>query len=280
MKISCTNIYKTFSTKRVLEDISFESEENCIAILGANSAGKTTLLKIFATILKPDRGNIKIEQIDVVKSPERLRKILSFVPENPSLLKELNVVENIKHFAALKKMRVNPVQIMEKFYIPITKNPVRTLSKGVQQRLMIAIALMNNPKLLILDEPTSGLDRESKELLWKLLINMKNEGTTILLSTHDEEEVSVLADYLILLSEGRILLTGKVQDLPVGKFYAVQVLQEVSNSQNHVLSNLNGKTVLLVKDEELPKLITQHKVLNVKSIGLRELIELKNKRLL
>lgn len=279
MKISCANIYKTFSTKKVLEDITFESEENCITILGANSAGKTTLLKIFATILKPDRGNIKIEQIDVVKNPEKLRKILGFVPENSSLLRELSAVENIKHFAALRKLRINPVQIMEEFYIPTTKNPVRTLSKGIQQRLMIAITLMNNPKLLILDEPTSGLDRESKELLWKLLIKMKNEGTTILLSTHDEEEVSVLADYLVLLSEGRILFAGKVQDLPVGKFYAVQVLQEAPN-QNHVLSNLNGKIVLLVKDEELPKLIGQHKVLNVKSIGLRELIELKNKRLL
>lgn len=279
MKISCTNISKFFSTKRVLENVTFESQENCIAILGSNSAGKTTLLKILATIFKPDTGDIKIDQIDVVRKPEKLREILSFVPENPSLLKELNSQENIKHFAGLRKIKVNPKQVMERFSIPFTNNPVRTLSKGIQQRLMIAIALMTNPELLILDEPTSGLDRESKEFLWKLLIQMKNEGKTILLSTHDEEEVSVLADYLVILNEGKILFAGHVQNLPLGKFYAVQV-QEVPIPENRVLSNLNGKTILLVKSEELPKLINQYKVLSVKNIGLRELVELKNKQLL
>lgn len=263
----------------VLENITFESQENCIAILGSNSAGKTTLLKILATIFKPDTGDIKIDQIDVVRKPEKLREILSFVPENPSLLKELNAQENIKHFASLRKIKVNPKQVMERFSIPLTNNPVRTLSKGIQQRLMIAIALMTNPKLLILDEPTSGLDRESKEFLWKLLIQMKNEGKTILLSTHDEEEVSALADYLVILNEGKILFAGHVQNLPLGKFYAVQV-QETAIFQSHVLSNLNGKTILLVKSEELPKLINQYKVLSVKNIGLRELVELKNKQLL
>lgn len=279
MKVACENISKSFSNKKVLEDITFESDEKCIAILGANSAGKTTLLKILATILKPDRGTIRVDQIDLIKRPQKLREILGFVPENPALLKELNVAENIRHFAGLRKLKVNPNQIMERFCIPYTKNPVRTLSKGIQQRLMIAIALMTNPKLLILDEPTSGLDRESKEFLWKLLIQMKDEGTTILLSTHDEEEVLTLADYLVVMNEGKVLFKGCTREIQVGKFYAVQV-QGAADSQERVLFNLNGKTVLLTNSEELPQLISQHRVLSVRSIGLRELVELRNKHLL
>lgn len=278
MKILCENVSKSFRTKRVLENISFQSQENCVAILGANSAGKTTLLKIFATILKPDNGSIEIDQIDVIKKPAKIRQMLSFVPENPSLLKELSPVDNIKHFACLRKLSVDPKQIMEKFSIPFTNNPVRNLSKGIQQRLMLAISLMAKPKLLILDEPTDGLDRESKQLFWKILIKMKDEGTTILLSTHDEEEVLAVASYLIILDQGKVLFAGQVQNLPVGKFYAVQV--EGTFPQNHILLNLNGKTVILAKDEELPELVNQYKILNVKSIGLREIVELKNKHLL
>ncbi len=278
MKIICKNISKSFSGKRVLEGITFESKESCVAILGANSAGKTTLLKIFATILKPDFGDIKIDQIDIVKEPKKIRRILSFVPENPFLLRELSAIDNIKHFSYLKKVKVNPKQVIEQFCIPFTNNPVRTLSKGIQQRLMVAIALMSNPRLLILDEPTNSIDRESKEVLWKLLVQMKEEGKIVLLSTHDEEEVLALADYVIILDQGRVLFSGHVKELPVGKFYVVQIQDQLLLG-SHTLSDSNGKASLLVEYEELPKLISQHKVLGIKNIGLKELLDLKNKQL-
>lgn len=100
-----------------------------------------------------------------------------------------------------------------------------------------------------------------------------------LLSTHDEEEVLALADYVIILDQGRVLFTAQVKDLPVGRFYAVQI-QEASALKNHTLTDLNGKATFLVKYEELPQLIGQHKVTGIKNIGLRELFDLRNKQLL
>jgi|GEM_PF-894590 len=279
MKISCSKVSKSFCGKKVLEDVTFESQEKCIAFLGRNAVGKTTLLRIFATIVKPQTGSVKIDDVDLVKEPNKIRKILSFVPEKPSLIGELSACENIKHFANIRKIKVRPDQIMERFGIPITDQPVKTFSKGMLQRLVVAIALMSEPQLVILDEPTSGLDQESAQSLWQLLLEMKKKGATILLSTHDEVEVTMLADYVVILDEGKVAFNGLVNELPTRRFYIVQV-EGAFPSDSYVLSTLNGKTSLLAEKEKLPELLEHYKVLNVKNIGTRELIELKNKHLL
>ncbi|MEJ5229279.1 MAG: ABC transporter ATP-binding protein [Pseudothermotoga sp.] len=279
MKISCSKVSKSFRGKKVLEDVTFESQEKCIAFLGRNAVGKTTLLKIFATLIKPQTGCVKIDDIDLVKEPNKIRKILSFVPEKPSLIEELSACENIKHFANIRKIKVSAEQIMERFGIPMTSQPVKTFSKGLLQRVMIAIALMSEPQLVILDEPTSGLDQESTQSLWQLLLEMKKKGTTILLSTHDEAEVITLADYVVVLDEGKVAFGGHVSELPTRRFYIVQV-EGIFPSDSCVLSTFNGKTSLLVEKEKLPEFLDQCKVLNVKNIGARELIELRSKHLL
>jgi len=213
MEILCERVNKSFSARKALDSVSFHVCANSVAILGLNAAGKSTLLRIFATILKPDGGTISINGLDILRDYRKLRQIMAFVPETSFLIEELSAVENIRHFSTLRKVRVDPSEIIQKFSISPAKKPARTLSKGMKQRLMIAIALIGKPELLILDEPTTGLDREAKMALIEILSRMRNQGTSIILSTHSEKEVREIADSVVVLEKGKVLLYGSTDQV-------------------------------------------------------------------
>lgn len=269
MKVLCENISKRFGSVYVLQDISFSLESSKgLAVLGQNSAGKTTLLKIIATILKPTSGNLVVNGIDVIRYPGRIRKILGYVSETPSLIEELDASSNLKHFASIKgvsKQRVS--HLIEKLKIPQVRKPVRFLSKGMRQRISLAVAILNFPRLVILDEPTDGLDTESSHLIWSMIQEMKKNGTAVIVSTHDEREARDLCEKMLILENGRCVFYGNVK----GFYKRFKRLYEVEIAASEQSSSTNGKTELrLVSEQRLTEVLSSCRVVGIRTLGFRE----------
>ncbi len=276
MKLLCENISKRFGSVYVLQDISFslESSEG-LAILGQNSAGKTTLLKTIATILKPTSGNLVMNDIDAIRYPGRIRKILGYVSETPSLIEELDASSNLRHFASIKRVSKQRVfHLIEKLRIPQVRKPVRFLSKGMRQRISLAVAILNFPELAILDEPTDGLDTESSHLIWSMIQEMKKDGTAVIVSTHDEREARDLCEKMLILENGRCVFYGNVK----GFYKRFERLYEVEITASEQSCSTNGKTELrLVSERSLAEVLSSSKVVGIRTLGFRETLSITEK---
>ncbi len=273
MRIVFENVSKVFSSRSVLKSVSFSTDAKVIAVLGENAAGKSTLLKILATVLKPDSGMIKVNDIDIVRKPHLIRRILGYCPEVPALLDELTAVENLRLFASVKKTRVNPTDLTNMFKIPADL-PVRKMSKGMKKRLSIAIALLNSPELLIMDEPTDELDEASRASLYTVLSDYKNGGRTIVFSSHRYEDL-LLADYVVVLSNGEVVFHGNVDSLSSAGFYAVTIDKEDQKyaSDFPALLNFDNKVTVLINEEELNNLLNRVRVLNLRRPTVYEFLK-------
>ncbi|KAF2960463.1 ABC transporter ATP-binding protein [Thermotoga sp. 38H-to] len=192
---------KSYGKKKVLEGVSFSLEKGkSLGIVGQNSAGKTTLLKILATILKPDEGRLFLFEKDALKDLSYIRKRIAFVPEFPALLEELTVRENLLFFSRLRGVEMESFIVSELMLEPFMGTLVRNASKGVKQRTALAVALSGNPELLILDEPTSGLDVESASIVRSKLKRLKEEGITVIISSHIREDIEELCDEILVIN--------------------------------------------------------------------------------
>lgn len=210
MELIFERVTKKFSDTMAIKDVSFDVRASCIAVVGGNAAGKSTLLKLIATVLKPDEGKIVINGIDAVKQPGLLRKDLSYVPEEPALVETLTARENLALFSRIKGSKCDH-RLIQLLQLEINgRKLVRKLSKGTRRKLSLCMALLGEPKILVLDEPTNGLDEEAKRIFWKELAELKEEGVALVIATHDVEEVQTLADVIVNLDRGRVVSIQRV----------------------------------------------------------------------
>lgn len=218
--IKVKNIRKSYGKLCAVNDLSFEVPANaCFGILGPNGAGKTTMMKMLYGRSTRDHGTIDVFGYDPVNQELAIKYLAGVVPQDNNLDEELNVFDNLKvysQFYALSnvvaKSRIEYLlhfmDLSEKKY-----SHIKALSGGMQRRLIIARALLNNPKLLILDEPTIGLDPQVRHHLWDKLRLLKKQGTTILLTTHYMEEAFVLCDHILIMNKGGSVSDGNPKDL-------------------------------------------------------------------
>jgi lipooligosaccharide transport system ATP-binding protein len=214
--IQVKNITKTFGHVTAVDDLSFYvAPATCFSLLGPNGAGKTTMMKmIYARTLRDQRckGSIDIFGHDPAKHELQIKYFSGVVPQEDNLDEELNVIQNLMIYAnfyrmgrnkALKRINslLNFMELSEK-----ANSRIRDLSGGMKRRLVIARALINEPKLLILDEPTTGLDPQVRHLIWDRLRLLKRKGTTILLTTHYMEEAYQIADEILIMHQGKKIL--------------------------------------------------------------------------
>ncbi|WP_241240713.1 ABC transporter ATP-binding protein [Thermotoga sp. Ku-13t] len=205
MELIFERVTKKFSDTVAIKDVSFDVCASCIVVIGGNAAGKSTLLKLIATVLKPDEGKIVINGIDAVKQPGLIRKDLSYVPEEPALVETLTARENLALFSRIKKAECDH-GLPQMLQLEIDgRKLVRKLSKGTRRKLSLCMALLGEPKILVLDEPTNGLDEEAKRIFWKKLAELKEKGVALVIATHDVEEVRMLADVVISLDKGQVV---------------------------------------------------------------------------
>ena len=268
--IEIVKMSKNYGKATVLKNITFHLEEGkTLGILGPNAAGKTTLLKIIATIVKPSSGKVIIKGIDTVKYPSKVRKLISYVPENPSLFEELTAEENILHFSKVNRIRYDLKEFVDMLRIPMGK-PVRILSKGMKQRVSLAIALLKKPKVLLLDEPTSGLDRESSEIIWKVLKNLKKSGVTMMISSHSEEDIFRMCDDILVMDEGEIIYSGNLENFWKNFENLVEIEIEGDTNSEEVIWRKEKTVSIIVNINKLEEIFKKYKVIHIRSLGIRE----------
>lgn len=230
-------------------DFSVQAQE-CFGFLGPNGAGKTTLMRMITCVYPLSEGVLLVDNRDVMKEPRAIKAVLGVVPQEENLDPDLTVLQNLlvyaRYFDIPKEVaRSRALELLELFQLlDRQRSRIDTLSGGMKRRLLIARALINEPKILILDEPTAGLDPQARHLVWQKIRYLKGQGVTMILSTHNMEEAAHLCDRLVIMDEGRIL----VEDRPVNliRQYVGQEVLELrldTVGKSHVLRQLQSYNV-------------------------------------
>lgn len=206
------NLVKTFGEVRAVDDISFSTGQGEIfGILGSNGAGKTTTMKIFACLLKPTGGTALVNNLDVMKNPLEVKKIIGYLPEMPALFEKLTGREFMSMMGTLRGMET---EFLEKTVDQYTKTlefddfldlEIGTYSKGMRQRVAFASSVLHEPPILILDEPTSGLDPRYSKIVKGWIRDYAASGKTVLMSTHVTEIADDLCHKIAVIHKGKIV---------------------------------------------------------------------------
>ena len=209
---------------RALHGASLRVGEGEIAVLvGPNGAGKTTMLKIAAGLLEPSSGEVRLGAGEGL-SPARSRCLVGYLPENAACYDELTAQENLRYFCSLRalggsKLEKRVGELLQTVGLAGETKLVRDFSKGMRQRLGIAVSLAGRPKVVLWDEPSSGLDPSGRLLLRDIIDSLKKEGASILVSSHDLRESALLADRVCLVYKGEIRFQGKADGPELEKLY-------------------------------------------------------------
>ncbi len=182
-------------------------------ILGANGSGKSTLIRLVSTLLLPDSGTLEVFGLDVVRNELRVKQLINRVSVDAAFFKKLSPMENLLYAGRLYGMRsaetqLRGLEVLDKLGISrkVAFNPMEDMSRGMQQKVAIARALLTSPVLLLLDEPTTGLDPRSKKDVQRMVLSLREEhDTTVVLTTHDMDEADRLCDRLAVLDRGRVI---------------------------------------------------------------------------
>jgi len=236
----------------VVNDISFQVEEGeILALLGPNGAGKTTTIKMLSGLLIPSTGIVRINGLDPYTGREALKHIGSVLEGNRNLYWRLTSFENLVYFGVLKGMSIRLAKsrasdLLEQFDLKDkTKEQVRNLSRGMQQRLAIAVSLVHQPQLLLLDEPGLGLDVKSIIEVKKIIREMVGEGVGILLTTHQFDIAEELSDRVAIINKGEIINEDSTEALlrdHAKDIYEVELLDSLEPEMHEKLTSLPFRT--------------------------------------
>ncbi len=258
--IETKSLSKSYKSVKALDGFNIRVPKGTLfGILGPNGAGKTTFLKILATLINPDDGEVFINNIDLKKSPRSIRELIGYVAQDIALDKVLTGRElldfqaDLYHISKPKKHeRIESLinQLDMKEWID---RKCGTYSGGMKRRIDLAAGLLHFPEILILDEPTVGLDIESREIIWNLMTSLKNQGVTIILSSHYLDEIDRLADYVAIINSGKVIDQGSPSDLKnkLGGDRVSLKVKEFSNKKEsekvkEILANINGISQIVV----------------------------------
>ena len=216
--IQVKGLNKSYKQMHVLKGVDFEVEKGSIfALLGSNGAGKTTIVKILTTLLKPDGGTAFVNGFEVAAKPDEVRQSISLTGQFAAVDEVLTGRENLVMIARLRHLHA-PRQIADDLLkrfglIDAADRRVATYSGGMRRRLDIAMSLIGKPPVIFLDEPTAGLDPEARLEVWKTVKALADGGTTVFLTTQYLDEAEQLADRIGILHAGRIIANGTLADL-------------------------------------------------------------------
>lgn len=239
MKLDIQNISKQYTKDKFgLKDFSLTIENGILGLLGPNGAGKSTLMKMIATISKPTHGAIELDGHNILKEPDYIRQFLGYLPQDFGVYDNLNAYEFLKYIAAMKgvggpdlKSRIE--SLLEGVnLIEAAKLPIGTYSGGMKQRVGIAQALLNDPKVLIFDEPTVGLDPEER-MRFRNLISDLAENCVVILSSHIVSDIETIADEVAIMKSGQLLTKGsqaEVIRLVEGKVFEIVLCSDELNT--------------------------------------------------
>jgi ABC-2 type transport system ATP-binding protein len=213
--VSVKNLRKSYDKREVVKGISFDVQKGEIfGILGPNGAGKTTTLEMIETMRPIEGGTVKLDGIDVAKSPEDIKRRIGVQLQSSAFMDKLTLIELLGLFAATYGVSIDPAVLLEEVQLTDkAKSIYKTLSGGQKQRFSIATTLVNDPKVLFLDEPTTGLDPQARRNLWELIQSIQKKGVTIIITTHYMEEAEVLCERIAIMDNGEIVALDSPKNL-------------------------------------------------------------------
>lgn len=250
--VKISNLKKQYSGQIVVNGIDFEVYQGeCLGILGPNGAGKTTTLRMLLGLTYPDSGELSVLGYNLPEQASLLRREVGVVPQQDNLDVDFSVIENLRMFASYFGVKgaelEERIEQLLKFasLTEKTNHRVEALSGGMQRRLTLARALINNPKLLVLDEPSTGLDPQARQMIWQRLRGLLAEDRTLIMTTHYMEEAQRLCDRLILVDHGKVLAVGTPNQLIV------------QNIESHVIEIYGKKQANGLEDKLMSGLVSR-----------------------
>lgn len=214
-KVLVQNLRKRYGTVEAVRGLGFEIQDGEIfGLLGPNGAGKTTTIECLLGLTVPDEGHIEVCGLDARRQPREVREKIGATLQATALQDRITPREALGLFGAFYRRRIEPDALLDRFSLTAQADVgVETLSGGQKQRLALALAFVNDPELIFLDEPTAGLDAQSRRGLHEEILRMRDDGRTVLLTTHYLDEAEQLCDRLAIVDRGRIVATGSPRAL-------------------------------------------------------------------
>jgi len=275
--VKVVDLVKEYNGVKALKGVSLEVYEGeILGLLGPNGAGKSTLMNIIAGVIKPTSGKVEVLGYDVLKDRGKVALKIGYCPQETVLYDNLTVMENMMFYAGLYDIpggeaKKRAKRILEYLGLSgVEKTLAKRLSGGMKRRLNLAVALLNDPELLLLDEPTVGLDPNIRRSVWDAIKRLKEEGKTIILATHYMEEADELSDRVAIMNEGQIVALDTPEALKkmVGPLAAIELeFSKLPENPDKVFSRVsvvekcilkNEKAVLYTKDPDtaLPQVVS------------------------
>jgi linearmycin/streptolysin S transport system ATP-binding protein len=220
VEVEVQQLVKTFGKHEAVKNTSFTiGKGEIFGLLGPNGAGKSTTINMMCGYLEPTSGDTLIDGQSITREPRRVKRMIGVVPQEIALYNDLNSLENLEFFGAIyglsSKARKERAQALLHFVglYDRRKEPVKKFSGGMQRRINMAIALMHQPAFLMMDEPTVGVDPQSREHIFDTIEQLRDQGTTILYTTHYMEEAERLCNRIAIIDEGQIVAVGTLEQL-------------------------------------------------------------------
>ena len=259
--VEISHLAKSFGEIQAVVDVSFEVRRGEIfGLLGTNGAGKTTTIRMMLDIFKPDRGRVSI--LDGPMTEEKKERI-GYMPEERGLYQDVPLERCLLYLASLKGLspaegRANLAELLEHFDLAAHKEKkVKELSKGMQQKAQIINTIVHKPELVVIDEPFTALDPINTQLVKELMLELREQGTTILMSTHQMHQVEELCDRILLIDDGRDVLYGELDQIRrdySGHAVLVQAVGELPNIKGVVeIVPHNSALKLMLAEDTSPQ---------------------------
>ena len=245
--ISVKNLSKNYGDFAAVKGISFDVQEGEIfGLLGPNGAGKSTTLEIIETLRTKTSGDVVVDGFNLDKQPEEIKKIIGVQLQAAGYYPNLTLVELLAMFAGLYNKKIEPLTVLDSVNLrDKAKAKYKELSGGQKQRFSIAVTLINQPKIIFLDEPTTGLDPQARRNLWNLIREIRQRGTTVIITTHYMDEAEILCDRVAIIDAGNIIALATpdqmIDDLVASGFERPKQVKEASLED--VFINLTGKNI-------------------------------------
>lgn len=245
--IELRRLHRFFGDTRAVSDVTFSVPRGHVfGFIGPNGAGKTTSMRILATLDLPSYGDAFVDGFSVVNDPERVRKRLGFMPDAFGTYRDVNCREYLDFFARAYGLIGRQREQRLRWVLDFTgtdgmaDKPIRGLSKGMKQRLCLGRALVHDPAVLILDEPAAGLDPRARIQLRRMIRDLADRGTTILISSHILTELAEMCDAVGIIEQGELLATGSVDDIQSGTQNRGELTLRILNRHDSITASLQS----------------------------------------
>ena len=215
--VEISGLVKNYGSTRAVDGLDLRMERGgLLALLGPNGAGKTTTVEVCEGFLRPDGGTVRVLGLDPVRESAALRPRVGIMPQGGGAYPGVRADEMLRLVASCAASPLDPAWLLDVLGLAaVRRTPFKRLSGGQQQRLSLACALVGRPELVFLDEPTAGMDPQARRLVWDLLGALRRDGVSVLLTTHLMEEAEALADTVVIVDHGKVVVSGAPHTLTV-----------------------------------------------------------------